>query len=123
MEWNVLFDEDFETWFDGLDEAVQDAILESVPLLRERGPQLGRPHVDTVKGSAFANMKELRLKVHGEPWRILFAFDPARAAILLVGGNKGGDKRWYKTNIPIADERLRWHLKRLGQQNGNPHAE
>ena len=123
MEWDVVFDADFETWFFGLDEAVQDAILASLPLLRERGPQLGRPHVDTVKGSAFAKMKELRLKVHGEPWRILFAFDTARAAILLVGGNKGGDKRWYKTNIPIADERFRRHLKRLDQQNGNPHAE
>ena len=58
-------------------------------------------------------MKELRVQFRGDPWRILFAFDPSRKAILLVGGNKRGDKRWYKTNIPIADGRYRRHLKRL----------
>jgi hypothetical protein len=72
VKWKVLFDEDFETWFYGLDEAVQDVILASLPQLQTRGPQLGRPHVDTVKGSAFTNMKELRIKFRGEPWRILF---------------------------------------------------
>jgi hypothetical protein len=66
--------------------------------------------VDTVKGSRFTNMKELRVQVGGDPWRILFAFDPQRSAILLVGGNKRGDKRWYKTFIPIADERFERHL-------------
>ena len=82
-------------------------------LLRERGPQLGRPYVDTVEASAFTNMKELRVQFRGDPWRILFAFDPNRAAILLVGGNKRGDKRWYKKHLPIADERFRRHLEQL----------
>ena len=82
-------------------------------LLRERGPQLGRPYVDTVEASAFTNMKELRVQFRGDPWRILFAFDPNRAAILLVGGNKRGDKRWYKKHLPIADERFRCHLEQL----------
>jgi hypothetical protein len=60
-------------------------------------------------------MKELRVQFRGDPWRILFAFDLRRTAILLVGGNERGDKRWYKKHIPIADERFRRHLKRLEQ--------
>jgi hypothetical protein len=88
--------------------------------LRERGPQLGRPYVDTVEGSAFTNMKELRVQFRGDPWRILFAFDPRRSAILLVGGNKRGDNRWYKKHLPIADERFRRHLERLERdERGN----
>jgi hypothetical protein len=77
------------------------------------GPNLHRPRVDTIKGSSFSNMKELRIQYQGDPWRILFAFDPARNAILLVGGNKGPNKRWYDQNIPIADRRFRRHLDRL----------
>ena len=90
-----------------------DEILAHVALLRERGPQLGRPYVDTVEGSAFSNMKELRVQFRGEPWRILFAFDPARSAILLVGGSQRGDKRWYKKHLIIPDDRFRRHLERL----------
>jgi len=81
--------------------------------VRAIGPNLGRPHVDTVQGSAFSSMKELRVQVKGDPWRILFAFDPQRQAILLVGGDKAGDKRWYARFIPIADERYRRHLGRI----------
>lgn len=113
MEWDVQFDEDFEAWFAGLPEALQDEILGLALLLRERGPHLGRPQVDTVKGSEFSNMKELRVQYRGDPWRILFAFDPVRRAILLVGGNKRGDRRWYETHIPIADARFRRHLEQL----------
>ena len=61
--------------------------------------------MDTVNGLVFMNMKELRIRIGGDLWRVLFAFDPRRCAILLVGGNKGSDKRWYKTHIPIADQR------------------
>ena len=113
MEWDVRFDVDCAAWFLGLSAALQDEILAHIILLRQRGPQLGRPYVDTLEASAFTNMKELRIQFHGEPWRILFAFDPARAAILLVGGNKQGDQRWYKKHLPIADERFRRHLERL----------
>ncbi len=116
MEWDVRFDAGFLAWFTGLTEALQDEILAHVGLLRERGPQLGRPYVDTVEGSAFTNMKELRVQFRGDPWRILFAFDPRRAAILLIGGNKRGNKRWYKTHLPIADERFRRHLEGLEQE-------
>ena len=115
MEWDVLFDDDFSTWLAGLDADLRNDIIAHANLLREHGPHLGRPHVDTLEGSAFTNMKELRVQFRGDPWRVLFAFDPNRAAILLVGGNKRGDKRWYKRNLPIADDRFARHLKRLEQ--------
>ena len=82
-------------------------------MLKPFGPNLGRPRVDTVKGSVFTNMKELRVQYEGEPWRILFAVDPRRSAILLVGGNKGGDRRWYEEQVRIADRRFRRHLDSL----------
>jgi hypothetical protein len=110
MNWEVLLDENFAAWLDELDIDLRNEILVRVRLLQERGPQLGRPYVDTVKGSDVSNMKELRVQFRSDPWRILFAFASGRSAILLVGGNKRGDKRWYKTHIPIADERFRRHL-------------
>jgi hypothetical protein len=116
MEWDILLDAEFAEWLDGLDERERGEILAHVGLLRERGPQLGRPQVDTVKGSEYSNMKELRVQIAGHPWRVLFAFDLERSAILLVGGNNQGDKRWYKTHIPIADERFRRHLKSLEEE-------
>jgi hypothetical protein len=115
MEWDVQFDEDFSEWLLGLDAGLRNEIIAHANLLREHGPLLGRPYVDTLKDSAFTNMKELRVQFRGDPWRILFAFDPHRAAILLVGGNKRGDKRWYKKHLAIADDRFRRHLKRLEQ--------
>lgn len=115
MEWDVLFDEDFAVWLANLEADVRNEIIAHANLLRQHGPQLGRPYVDTLEGSAFTNMKELRVQFRGDPWRILFAFDPHRAAILLVGGNKRGNKRWYKKHLPIADERFRRHLDRMEQ--------
>jgi hypothetical protein len=79
-------------------------------ILEEQGASLGRPYVDTIKGSAFTNMKELRVQHDGNPYRILFAFDPQRQAVLLIGGNKRGDKRWYEKNIPIGDRRFAEYL-------------
>jgi hypothetical protein len=113
MEWDVLFGEEFAEWLETLDEELQDEILAHVEFLRRFGPNLGRPRVDTVKGSKYPNMKELRIQYQGDPWRILFAFDPHRAAILLVGGNKRGDKRWYQRNIRLADRRFERHLENL----------
>ena len=112
MEWDVLFDAEFVEWLKTLDQGLQDEILAHVELLRRLGPTLGRPRVDTLKGSAYRNMKELRIQYHGDPWRILFAFDPLRAAILLVGGKKG-DKRWYQKHVRIADQRFKRHLDSL----------
>jgi len=114
VEWEIHFDAGFQAWFDGQGQGVQDAILAHLVLLAERGPQLGRPYVDTVEGSRFPNMKELRVQSKGDPLRCLFAFDPDRAAILLVGGSKRGDKRWYRANVPVADARFQPHLDSRG---------
>jgi hypothetical protein len=111
MAWTVLLDEDFEVWLEEQEEHVQDEILAHAGLLRERGPLIGRPWVDAVKGSRYPNMKELRIQYKGDPWRVLFAFDPKRRAILLVGGNKRGDRRWYEKNVPLADKRFQRYLK------------
>jgi hypothetical protein len=115
MDWKVFFDEEFQVWFEALEQGLRDEILVCVGLLKTFGPNLGRPRVDGIKGSAFSNMKELRVQYKGKPWRVLFAFDPKRNAILLVGGNKGGKKDWYMAHVPIADERFSRHLERLEQ--------
>ncbi|MEN2978341.1 type II toxin-antitoxin system RelE/ParE family toxin [Tistrella bauzanensis] len=96
-------------------QPVQDELLASAKLLRVFGPQLGRPHVDTLNGSAFANMKELRFNAGDGVWRVAFAFDPERSAILLVAGDKSGasERRFYKSLIAEADERYQRHLDRL----------
>ncbi len=117
MEWNTIFDPDFRVWFYEQEQGLQDEAFAVIRILAESGPTLGRPRVDTLKGSAFNNMKELRIQYQGEPWRILFAFDPLRQAILLVGGNKSGNNRWYKENIPIAERRYERYLETLEEEN------
>jgi len=119
MEWEVLADEEFAAWFEKQPIGLQDEILINRNLLKQYGPKLGRPRVDSIKGSKFANMKELRVQWKGQPWRILFAFDPKRRSILLAGGSKQADKRWYDKNIPIADARFEKHLKRMEKNNGH----
>jgi hypothetical protein len=116
VEWEVLFDEDFRAWFDTVDEGLREAILTCVTVLTQRGPALGRPRVDSVAGSKHSNMKELRIQYRGNPWRILFAFDSRRRAVLLIGGNKAEDKRWYERNIPIADQRFERHQQGLERE-------
>lgn len=116
MKWNIIFDPDFRVWFYQQEQGLQDEVFSVLSLLMELGPALGRPRVDTLEGSSVKNMKELRIQFKGEPWRILFAFDPSRQAILLVGGNKTGNKRWYKENIPIADKRYQKYLKKLKEE-------
>jgi hypothetical protein len=115
MPWQVSFHEDFETEFDRLSREVQDEALANFKFLERFGPQLGRPHVDTLKGSRFSNMKELRFDAANGVWRIAFAFDPRRRAILLCGGDKsgGGESRFYRRLIATADERYGKHLRRL----------
>jgi hypothetical protein len=98
-----------------LDEELQDELLAHAKLLSELGPNLGRPTVDTLKGSRHANMKELRFAWSDEVWRVAFGFDPQRQAILLVGGDKGGanQRRFYKRLIAVADDRYDGHLTTL----------
>lgn len=111
--WGVEYTSEFEVWWSSLDADEQDSVAVSVNLLRDFGPQLSRPHADTLTGSRHANMKELRTQHRGRPLRILFAFDPRRCAILLIGGDKTGDKRFYERMIPIADQLLDDHLQSL----------
>lgn len=114
--WDVEYTDEFGAWWSTLTEEVQESIAHDVEILRAIGPGLGRPKVDTLKGSRFSNMKELRTQHWGEPYRTLFAFDPRRCAILLIGGNKGGDKRFYETFLPIADRLYQEHLDQLKRE-------
>ena len=115
MAWKVQFHPDFADETRVLSESVRIEILAGVRLLEHFGPSLGRPHADTRGGSKHANMKELRFKADGGVWRIAFAFDPDRSAILLVGGDKSGVStgRFYKGLIKRADDRFDQHLEAL----------
>ncbi|EMJ85358.1 type II toxin-antitoxin system RelE/ParE family toxin [Leptospira meyeri] len=109
--WQVLQTEEFEGWLATLNESVKEDIFANVTVLGVHGPSLGRPRVDTIKNSIHKNMKELRVQSSGNPYRIFFAFDPERRAILLIGGNKKGDNRFYDKFIPIADKLFDQYLE------------
>ena len=115
MAWEVELDPAFDPEFDALPTEVQDELLARAKLLKAIGPALGRPQVGTLNGSRHTNMKELRFAAAGGVWRVAFAFDPQRKAILLVAGNKSGigERRFYKQLINRADERFNSHLDRL----------
>ena len=112
MKWAVLLHDDFADEVTALDEELQDEMFAHAKLLAEFGPNLGRPTVDSLKGSSHSNMKEMRFNWMGEVWRVAFAFDPQRQAVLLVGGDKGSanQKRFYKRLIDVADNRYSEHL-------------
>ena len=114
--WTVEYTDEFGQWWESLTGDEQVALDASVRLLEQIGPALGRPHVDTVKGSRHPNMKELRTQCKGHPLRTLFAFDPRRSAILLVGGHKSGRKRFYQTAVPLADRLYDTHLDELREE-------
>jgi hypothetical protein len=118
MPWTVLFHADFEAEFRKLPEPIRDELLARLGTLRQFGPSLGRPSVDTLDGSSFPNMKELRFRLDGL-WRFAFAFDPQRHAIVLVGGNKVGkrQKAFYSELIRVADERFAAHVTTLKLEN------
>jgi hypothetical protein len=115
VQWAVELADEFKPEFDALGLDVRIEILALSRVLQELGPQLGRPRVDTLKGSRHANMKELRFSAAGGEWRVAFAFDPGRKAILLVAGDKSGGskRRFYRELIRKADERFDAHLARL----------
>lgn len=102
-------------WLASLDEGSRVQVVAAIELLEDRGPQLGRPIVDTVSSSRHRNMKELRPGSSGRSeLRVIFAFDPERSAIMLIAGNKAGKwERWYRENIPRADDMFDQHLRRL----------
>lgn len=115
MTWEIELHDEVDRWFVDLcreDPVSADRVEEAIDMLAREGPQLGRPLVDRLKGSSLHNLKELRPASAGSSEiRILFAFDPARHALLLVAGDKAGNwQRWYDLNIPIAERRFREHL-------------
>ena len=114
--WTVEITDEFLAWWRTLSESQQDALQASIELLESNGPSLSRPHADTVKGSRHPNMKELRTQCAGKPLRSFFAFDPRRAAILLIGGDKTGDRRFYDKMIPIADALYDEYLNELRKE-------
>ena len=116
QRWTVEYTDEFGEWFAALSETEQDAVDRGVRLLEALGPSLGRPHVDTVKGSRHSNMKELRTQARGKPLRTFFAFDPRQAAILLIGGDKSGDRRFYRRLIPVADVLYARYLAELREE-------
>jgi hypothetical protein len=119
MPWEVEYTDEFGEWFDGLGEEDQEDVALAVEKLEERGPALPRPLADTVEGSRHSNMKELRPL--GTNMRVLFAFDPRRRAILLIGGDKTG--RWrefYEEMIPLADDLYDEHLDQLREEGEIP---
>ena len=117
VKWVVEMADEFKPEFDVLDQDVRREVLALALVLQEFGPQLGRPRVDTLNGSRHANMKELRFSAAGGEWRVAFAFDPRRKAILLVAGDKSGgsERRFYRELIRKADERFDAHLARIGR--------
>jgi hypothetical protein len=114
--WKVEYTDEFEAWWNGLDVDEQKSIDASVQMVEQDGPNLPRPHSDTVNGSKHSNMKELRTQHQGRPIRTFYAFDPRRMAILLIGGDKTGDKRFYDRMVPIADKLYDDHLKELKKE-------
>jgi hypothetical protein len=123
MAWTVLQSDEFAAWIEGLNEGSQDAIATDVRVLEILGPQLGRPYVDTLADSRHPNLKELRTHCGHRQFRIAFAFDPKRQAILLLGGDKTGanQRRFYKALIQEADTILDRHLAELKKQKTKEH--
>jgi hypothetical protein len=111
--WEVEFSGEFEQWWDGLTAAEQKSIDFTVSLLQEVGPALKMPHSSGVEASRHGHMRELRIQHQGRPYRVLYAFDARRAAMLLIGGDKTGNNRWYEEYVSLADAIYDRHLREL----------
>jgi len=109
----VEFTEEFEQWWDSLNADEQKSVDFSVRLLQAQGVHLKRPHADAVRGSRFPDMRELSCQREGRPYRVLFAVDPRRTPILLIGGDKTGKPNWYNEFVPVADRIYARHLKEI----------
>jgi len=116
MAWIVEFTDEFGNWYQVLATAIQDDIDRVVGLLEVKGPQLPFPYSSGVEGSKHTHMRELRIQHGGQPFRVFYAFDPRRAAILLIGGCKVGLDRFYETMIPVADALYDEHIEELRQE-------
>ncbi|MEJ7812989.1 MAG: type II toxin-antitoxin system RelE/ParE family toxin [Gemmatimonadaceae bacterium] len=116
MTWDVEYTDEFEAWWVGLDDAERESIRASVGLLEERGPQLDYPHSSRITTSRHKHMRELRVQHHGRPYRVLYAFDPRRVSVLLIGGDKTGNDRWYEQFVPLADRLYDEHVVALHRE-------
>ncbi|MEA3286148.1 MAG: type II toxin-antitoxin system RelE/ParE family toxin [Candidatus Marinimicrobia bacterium] len=118
MTWIVEYTDQFDEWWESLSEDEQDSVAATVGVLEERGTTLRHPISSGIGSSRHSHMRELRIQHQGDPYRVLYAFDPLRAAILLIGGNKTGNDRWYEEYVPQADDLYDEHLKELKEKDG-----
>jgi hypothetical protein len=116
MSYEVEYTDEFGGWWDGLSEREQDSMAASVGLLEQKGPHLPFPHSSSIRGSRYSHLRELRVQHEGRPYRVLYAFDPRRVAILLIGGDKTGDGRWYQRFIPVAEALYDEHLDEVAAE-------
>ena len=114
--WDVEYTDQFSQWWDDLTPEDQDSVDFGVRLLAEKGPNLNFPHSSGIRSSRHSNMRELRVQSGGRPLRIFYAFDPRRSAILLIGGDKTGDNRFYARFVPLADELYDEYLAELRRE-------
>lgn len=120
MRCEVEYTDEFEHWWNGLNESEQAAVDAYVKMLEEFGIALGFPYSSDIKGSRFSQMRELRVQHQGNPYRVLYAFDPRRTAVLLIGGDKTGKNRWYEEFVPIAERLYEEHLETINKEkSGN----
>lgn len=118
MESEVEYSDEFEAWWDGLDAEEQDSVRAGVEKLIKFGAILEHPYSSAIHGSRHGHMRELRVQHRGRPYRVLYAFDPRRVGILLIGGEKTGRRRWYRQFIPIADDLYDQHLCEIATEEG-----
>ena len=114
--WDVEYSDSFGRWWDGLTADEHVSIAAVVGLLEQRGPLLPFPYSSAISGSRHPHMRELRIQHAGRPYRVLYAFDPRRTAILLLGGDKTGGDRWYKVHVPLADRLYDEHIEELRKE-------
>ena len=112
----IEFTDEFERWWETLDAETQDSIAFAVRLLEEKGTNLRSPHSSGINGSRHGRMRELRVQHQGQPYRILYAFDPRKVAVLLLGGDKTGNDRWNEENVPTADRLYDQLLEELREE-------
>lgn len=116
MAWDIEYTDEFERWWETLIEEAQIDVDVVVGLLQECGPYLPFPYSSGINGSRHSHMRELRIQHQGRPLRVLYAFDPQRTAILLLGGDKTGNNRWYKMHVPLADRLYDEYLEELKEE-------
>lgn len=116
MGWEVEGTDEFAGWFENLSDEEQEDVIATVDLLVDRGPHLGHPHTSGIVQSRHSHMRELRIQHAGRPYRVLYAYDPRRTAILLIGGDKTGNDRWYEINVPVADRLYEQYLAEIKKE-------